>query len=137
MTSKAISRSGWSATNGSPSDLTAAFAALGLYNSTALLSNTSIQTPEESNGYSVAWTVPFAGRAYFEKIKCGSTDEELVRVLVNDRVRPLETCGGDELGRCTLKKFIESLSFARSGGHWDQCFAPDDSGFSVDYSLLQ
>ena len=110
-------------TNGVISDLTAAFAALGLYNSTALLSNTSIQPPTETSGYSVAWTVPFAGRAYFEKMKCHGSHEEFVRVVVNNRVRPLETCGGDELGRCTLRKFIESLSFARSGGHWDRCFA--------------
>ena len=81
-----------------------------------------MHTPEEMNGYSVAWTVPFAGRAYIEKMKCNFYHEELVRVIVNDRVRPLETCGGDSLGRCTLKKFVESLSFARGGGHWDQCF---------------
>jgi len=132
MTSKPILRSCHSPTNRRISDLTAAFAALGLYNSTALLSNTSIQSPEESNGYSVAWTVPFAGRAYFEKMTCDGSPDELVRVLVNDRVRPLETCGGDKLGRCTLKKFIDSLSFARNGGHWDRCFAPAENDNMVD-----
>ena len=102
--------------------MTAIFSALGLYNSTSALSNTTIETTTQTKGYSASWTVPFAARAYFEKMTCGGKEEELVRVLVNDRVLPLETCGGDELGRCTLSKFVGSLTFAREGGHWDQCF---------------
>ena len=98
------------------------FSALGLYNSTDPLSKTSLQTTSQTAGYSASWTVPFAARAFFEKMKCERRDEDLVRVLVNGRVLPLKTCGGDELGRCTLSKFVESLSFARGGGHWDQCF---------------
>ena len=54
---------------------------------------------------------------------CEGEDEELVRVLVNDRVLPLATCGGDVLGRCTLGKFNKSLSFAMEGGKWDECMA--------------
>ena len=103
-------------------DLTTIISALGLYNSTRPLSNRSVQTPRATDGYSASWTVPFASRVYIEKMKCNSHSEELVRVLVNDRVRPLETCGGDLLGRCFLGDFIASLSFARSGGAWDQCF---------------
>lgn len=52
---------------------------------------------------------------------CGLHGEEYVRVLVNDRVLRLETCGGDAFGRCSVKEFVDSLSFARAGGHWDQC----------------
>ncbi|RFU28553.1 hypothetical protein B7463_g7773, partial [Scytalidium lignicola] len=103
-------------------DLTAIFSALGLYNETSNLSNTTIQTTSETHGYSASWTVPFASRAYFEKMKCEGIDDELVRVIVNDRVLPLKTCGGDEFGRCTLNDFVSSLSFSRSGGDWDQCF---------------
>ena len=103
-------------------DMTAIFSALGLYNSTKPLSNTSIETTDQTNGYSASWTVPFAARAYFEKMKCEGVEEEMVRVLVNDRVLPLETCGGDALGRCALGRFIESLSFARGGGEWERCF---------------
>jgi hypothetical protein len=103
-------------------DLTAIFSALGLYNATESLLNTTVETVQETRGYSAAWTVPFASRAYFEKMKCEETPEELVRVIVNDRVVPLETCGADPLGRCTLNKFVESLSFAREGGDWYQCF---------------
>ncbi|KAK9775676.1 putative 3-phytase [Seiridium cardinale] len=104
-------------------DMTAIYSALGLYNATAPLSNVTLETTAETNGYSASWTVPFAARMYVEKMTCSGADEELVRVLVNDRVIPLETCGADELGRCTLNAFVASLSFAESGGFWDQCFA--------------
>ena len=66
---------------------------------------------------------------------CNGSSGEFVRIIVNDRVRPLDTCGGDELGRCTLKMFIESLSFARGGGHWDRCFAPAQSDKRVHGTL--
>ncbi|KAF2151588.1 phosphoglycerate mutase-like protein [Myriangium duriaei CBS 260.36] len=69
--------------------------------------------------------VPFAARMYVEKMICnadGSTHTpELVRVLINDRVVPLQNCDADELGRCTLDKFIDSLEFARTGGNWSSC----------------
>lgn len=103
-------------------DMTAILSALGLYNATKPLLNTTIEMTPQTNGYSASWTVPFAARAYFEKMACAGVDEEFVRVLVNDRVLPLETCGGDALGRCTLGRFVESLNFARRGGRWDQCF---------------
>lgn len=105
-------------------DLTAIFAVLGLYNATATrpLNMTMLQDTNETHGYSASWSVPFASRAYFEKMTCTGYDEELVRVIVNDRVLPLETCGGDELGRCTLSKFVGSLTFAKGGGRWDECF---------------
>jgi hypothetical protein len=103
-------------------DMTRIFAAFGLYNGTTPLSKTSRQTATESDGYLASWTVPFAGRVYFEKMKCRDQEEELVRVVVNDRVLPLETCGGDAEGRCSLSSFVESLSFARQGGNWDKCF---------------
>ena len=103
--------------------MTSIYAALGLYNSTKPLPNDTLQDIEHTKGFSASWTVPFGGRAYFEKMRCKGQDEELVRVLVNDRVIPLDTCGGDELGRCTLDRFVESLSFAREGGKWEECFA--------------
>ncbi|TVY90353.1 3-phytase A [Lachnellula willkommii] len=104
-------------------DMTAIFAALGLYNATRPLLNTTLEDTEVTKGYSASWSVPFAARAYFEKMACVGATEEFVRVIVNDRVLPLESCGGDKLGRCTLSAFIDSLSFAREGGKWDQCFA--------------
>jgi hypothetical protein len=103
-------------------DLTGIFSAMGLYNETKPLLNTTIQSVQDTNGYSASWTVPFAARAYFEKMDCVGASEEYVRIIVNDRVLPLKTCGGDELGRCTLSAFVESLGFAREGGDWAQCF---------------
>jgi hypothetical protein len=110
-------------------DMTGILAALGALNSTKPLSNTTLETPTQANGYSAAWTVPFAARVYFEKMTCGgksrtgSPGEELIRVIVNDRVLPLQQCNGDKHGRCTLSSFINSLGFAKSGGLWNQCFA--------------
>jgi hypothetical protein len=104
-------------------DMTAIFAALGLYNGTSMLSNTTRESARQAGGYSAAWTVTFAARAYIEKMTCGGDSaEELVRVLVNDRVVPLQGCGADALGRCALGDFVDSLSFARGGGLWDLCF---------------
>jgi hypothetical protein len=103
-------------------DLTGIFSALGLYNETRPLLNTTRESTAQTDGYSASWTVPFSARAYFEKMTCVGEKEELVRVIVNDRVIPLENCGADELGRCPLSEFVDSLSFAREGGDWDQCF---------------
>ena len=103
-------------------DITSIFSAMGLYKATAPLSNSTIENTKQTNGYSAAWTVPFGARAYVEKMKCHGNDEEFVRVLVNDRVIQLQNCGADKLRRCKLSKFVESLSFSREGGNWDQCF---------------
>jgi hypothetical protein len=80
---------------------------------------------EDDNGrFSTARAVPFGARVYVEKLRCGGSeeDEEMVRVLVNDRVMPLAQCGGDKRGMCTLSRFVESLKFARNNGRWDMCF---------------
>jgi hypothetical protein len=103
-------------------DMTGIFSALGLYNDTRPLLNTTRESIKQTDGYSASWTVPFAARAYFEKMTCVGAKEELVRVIVNDRVVPLESCGADKLGRCSVSTFVDSLSFARRGGDWDQCF---------------
>ncbi|KAI1110875.1 histidine phosphatase superfamily [Nemania sp. NC0429] len=108
-------------------DMSGVFGALGLYNATQPLSNTTKASPRDSGGYAASWAVPFAARMYVEKMQCRDAgEEELVRVLMNDRVVPLQNCGADSLGRCALGKFVESLSFARGGGHWDLCYAADE-----------
>lgn len=119
---------------GHDNGMTAVFAALGLYNSTPPLSTTHMMTVEELHGYSAAWTVPFAARAYFEKLRCDGEEEEMVRILVNGRVLPLQSCGVDELGRCTLSRFVKSLGFAQAGGHWNQCL--EGSGETGDVELV-
>lgn len=104
------------------SDMMSIFSALGLYNETLPLPVTSRKTNKQTKGYSAAWTTSFASRAYVEKMTCKGQEEELVRVVVNDRVLPLETCGGDHYGRCRLDTFVDSLSWAQAGGDWAQCF---------------
>lgn len=104
-------------------DMTGALSALGLYNGTAPLPKNATVSAHQADGYSAAWTVPFAARIYVEKMRCAGQSEELVRVVVNDRVVPLENCDRDPLGRCKLSAFVDSLGFARAGGDWDQCFA--------------
>lgn len=104
--------------------ITGILSALGLYNKTVMLPNTTIvgANSTEAAGYSAAWTVSFAARSYYEKMQCSGQQEELVRVLVNDRVVPLVGCGADSLGRCTFSIFVKSQSFAQSGGQWHKCF---------------
>ena len=107
-------------------DMTAAMAALGLYNTSATngpLSNSTLEPPTSVGGYSAGWTVPFAARMYVEKMVCVGQQDELVRVVVNDRVVPLQNCGADEFGRCNLEAFVESLRFARTAGDWQACFS--------------
>lgn len=103
-------------------DMSQVLAALGLYNNTKPLSNTTIESTEDTNGYSAAWTVPFAARIYVEKLQCVQDNDDYVRIIVNDRVQPLEFCGGNKYGMCTLSDFVASQSFARSSGNWGQCF---------------
>ncbi|KAI0876813.1 histidine phosphatase superfamily [Hypoxylon argillaceum] len=103
-------------------DMSGVFGAMGLYNATEPLSNTTKASPRQSGGYAASWVVPFAARMYVEKMQCGGIEEEFVRVLINDRVIPLPNCDVDALGRCTLSKYVDSLSFARGGGHWDLCY---------------
>ncbi|KAM0257506.1 hypothetical protein ACHAQJ_004320 [Trichoderma viride] len=104
------------------------FAALGLFDSTLDLPLKYKVSPRRLHGFSASWAVPFGARLYVEKMQCGDdSSEELVRVILNDRVVPLRTCNSDKLGRCKLRGFIDSLKFVRSGGLWDQCSLTADT----------
>ena len=102
-------------------DMTSIFSALGLFDNTQNLSNSTLMDEKQTGGYSAAWTVPFGARAYFEKMQCIQEPEEMVRVIVNDRVVPLAGCGMDALGRCALTRVVKNLSFVAGGGLWAQC----------------
>ncbi|KAL1886871.1 hypothetical protein Plec18167_000806 [Paecilomyces lecythidis] len=102
--------------------LTPIFFALGLYNGTKPLSKTEVESISQTDGYSAAWSVPYAARSYVELMTCTYDEQPLVRILVNERVIPLHGCKADSLGRCTLREFVDGLSFARSGGNWASCF---------------
>ena len=75
--------------------------------------------------------VPFAGRMVIEKLECSTTSgrtvpdvKEMIRILVQDKIQPLDFCGADNDGLCTLDAFVESQSYARNNGDgdWDKCF---------------
>ncbi|KAM7191042.1 Histidine phosphatase superfamily [Naviculisporaceae sp. PSN 640] len=108
---------------GHDNDMVSVLGALGIYDLGLFVSNSTRMEESQTGGFSARWTVPFAARIYFEKMKCASTEGELVRILVNDRVVDLGGgCNSDALGRCSLDKWVESLEFARRGGEWDVCF---------------
>lgn len=104
-------------------DFTSIVSAMGLFNSSVpLLTPKTFMRTNDTKGFSASQVTPFAGRAYVEKMMCEGDAEEMVRVVINDRVVPLETCGDDALGRCTLSAFVDSLTFAKSGGKWNSCY---------------
>ncbi|KAI5302401.1 hypothetical protein KEM56_000724, partial [Ascosphaera pollenicola] len=81
-----------------------------------------VKDPKEIDYFTSSRLIPFAARMYVEKMQCGSEKEEYVRILINDRVMPIEGCSVDDLGRCKLSDFVSSLTYATSGGDWDLCF---------------
>ncbi|KAK4125541.1 acid phosphatase [Parathielavia appendiculata] len=104
-------------------DMMTVLGALRVYESVGMLDNSTRTGPEKNGGYSASWAVPFAARVYVEKMSCRGGNEEMVRVLVNDRVIPLRGCGANNWGMCTLSRFVDSMAFARGNGRWDSCFA--------------
>ncbi|TLD03414.1 uncharacterized protein PgNI_12345 [Pyricularia grisea] len=104
-------------------DFVQIYAALGLLVSThnPVPANRIVSNQRHAE-FSISEVAPFAARMYIEKMTCSGQKEELVRILVNNRVMWLPNCGVDEEGRCKLGAFVESLSFARSGGFWKKCF---------------
>ncbi|KAL1838240.1 hypothetical protein VTJ49DRAFT_2874 [Mycothermus thermophilus] len=108
-------------------DMVSMLSALGLWEGVVAPGNGTLGEDgeqEDEGRFSTARSVPFAARVYVEKMRCEGPEEEeeMVRVLVNDRVMPLQQCGADERGLCTLSRFVKSLAFARGNGRWDLCF---------------
>ncbi len=113
--------------------LTSIYPALGLYTSFPAQPNTTSESNRdtETDGYSAANTVPFGARMYIEKLQCKHEEEELVRIIVNGKVVPVEACQGPRRGgrggisrdgQCPLSVFLKTLSFAKEGGRWEKCF---------------
>ncbi|KAK1569419.1 histidine phosphatase superfamily, partial [Colletotrichum navitas] len=103
--------------------LVSIYSAMGLFDESQPLSKTKMTPLAKSGGFTMSRLIPFGSRMYVEKLKCSDETEELVRVLINNRVMPLSRCGVDRHGRCKLGNFVESLRFARTGGDWDRCFS--------------
>ncbi|KAF1809554.1 3-phytase A, partial [Eremomyces bilateralis CBS 781.70] len=104
-------------------DMSGHLAALRLYK-TRLRNNTR-QHPYDSDGYSASWTVPFAGRIYVEKWRCG--EEDRIRVLVNERAMNLPWCRGKSQAdgedmTCAIQDFVDGLMEMGDWGWDEKCF---------------
>ncbi|KAF3924564.1 hypothetical protein ABW21_db0209348 [Orbilia brochopaga] len=82
--------------------------------------------------FNVAELVPFASRMYVEKLACDGEDEELVRVIINDKVMSLNGCDEQRYRACRLGDFVRSLGWARRGGNWADC-GGSQSSVAKDY----
>ncbi|KAF8187185.1 phytase [Pholiota molesta] len=106
--------------------MAAVYAALGLFRQPRALDPTK---PSPGRTWVTSRLTPFSARMVAERLHCttgarGGKAEVFVRILVNDALQPLEFCGGDRRGLCTLDAFVESQAFARSNGAGDfeKCF---------------
>ncbi|KDQ63958.1 hypothetical protein JAAARDRAFT_27630 [Jaapia argillacea MUCL 33604] len=103
----------------------AIYSAIGLFNQSHLGFGGILdpRRPDERRTWRVSEMVPFAARMVVERLSCGEGGEEYVRILVNEKVQPLEFCGGSG-GMCALEDFVESQVYARSsgGGDFEKCF---------------
>ncbi|KAK6531810.1 hypothetical protein TWF694_002977 [Orbilia ellipsospora] len=93
------------------------FSAMQLFDGLKPLNTKSIDAEDRFNA---AELVPFASRMYVEKLKCEGEKDDLVRVLINERVMKLK-CKEKKFGGCTVKDFVGGLEFARTGGNWVSC----------------
>ncbi|KAK6343789.1 hypothetical protein TWF696_007451 [Orbilia brochopaga] len=94
------------------------FSAMNLFGG---LRDLSKERTHSLDDFDVAELVPFAGRMYVEKLACDDADEELVRVLINDKIMDLKGCHEQRYGACKLSDFVQSLDWARRGGNWADC----------------
>jgi hypothetical protein len=97
----------------------AIYAALGLFPQARPLDPVN---PDPKRTLVVSRLVPFSGRMVIEKVACEG--REYVRIFVNDERQPLEFCGADRHGLCSLDAFVASQGYARSdgGGDFERCF---------------
>ncbi|KAG6886729.1 hypothetical protein C0995_005391 [Termitomyces sp. Mi166 len=97
----------------------AIYAAMGLFRQATALNLTS---PDPKRNWITSHLVPFSARMITEKLTCTSPknkEVEYVRIFVNDGLQPLEFCGGDKNGLCTVDAFVMSQSYARNNGNGD------------------
>ena len=99
--------------------MVAIYSAIGLFEPKKKLSTTSAD-PDRT--WKVLNMVPFAARMVTEKLKCSKGD--FVRIFVNDALQPLDFCGANSSGMCSLDDFVKSQSYVRDNGKGDfqKCF---------------
>lgn len=112
----------------------AVYSAMGLFKQAGHLDPSK---PDPKRTWISSKLVPFSGRLVVERMQCSGQPrrhriasraeidsqvvrkETFIRVLVNDAVQPLNFCGGDQQGLCTLGAFVDSQSYARHDGEGD------------------
>ncbi|TCD68638.1 hypothetical protein EIP91_010293 [Steccherinum ochraceum] len=98
----------------------AIYAAMGLFRQAQPPNPTN---PNPKRNWRASRLVPFSSRMVVERLKCAHSPPSL-RILVNQEVQPLEFCGGDKHGVCSVANFVQSQAFARNNGEGDfeKCF---------------
>ncbi|KAF7795541.1 hypothetical protein EIP86_006703 [Pleurotus ostreatoroseus] len=98
----------------------AIFSAMGLFKQPAV-EPLDPSKPHDARVWRVGAIVPFSGRMVVERLACDTST--MVRILVNDKVQPLELCGASGDGLCTLDAFVSSQAYARNGSDadWASC----------------
>ncbi|KAF5357554.1 hypothetical protein D9757_012363 [Collybiopsis confluens] len=109
--------------------LIAIFSAMGLFKQPRALDPTNSNSGGANRSWVTSQLVPFSGRMVVERLACREShreaNEAYIRILVNNAVQDLDFCSGATSdGLCRLDKFVESQSFATSGGdgEWQKCF---------------
>lgn len=118
-------------------EMVAIYSALGLFRQHQLANSTlDPSSPDSSRTWIASRLVPFSARMVVERLECAASASlpagSYVRIFVNDALQPLEFCAGGEdsetgVGMCSLEAFVESQTYARSGGGGDfeKCFEDD------------
>ncbi|KAF5321068.1 hypothetical protein D9619_000136 [Psilocybe cf. subviscida] len=105
--------------------MAAIYAALGLFRQPMEL---NIDHVTKERTWITSSLTPFSSRMVTERFTCHTIrggKDKFVRILVNDALQPLEFCGGDKDGLCTLNAFVQSQGYARDNGvgDFEKCFA--------------
>ncbi|KAF8967497.1 phytase [Flammula alnicola] len=109
--------------------MAAIYAAMGLFRQPQSLDPAQ---PAPKRTWITSHLTPFSARMVTERLSCtvrgmGKTagKQSFVRIFVNDALQPLDFCGGDQSGRCTLSAFVQSQAYARNDGEGDfeKCFS--------------
>jgi len=106
-------------------ELIAIYSAIGLFKQLNKLPLKKMPKHGRTDTWITSRLVPFAARMVVERLQCYGSGDQMVRILVNDQVQPMEFCKGvNEEGLCSLESFVESQGYARSGGDgdWQKCF---------------
>jgi acid phosphatase len=90
--------------------------------------NTSPPLPwDKYDGNRVFWTtsiVPMGGHIVIERLQCPGTQQQQVRVVVNERVQSVPGCEGGVDGMCALEEFERVVTGRWTGGGFCEVCAP-------------